>query len=110
MAKTSQAGAAEPAGVDEALKPYLADPLLPRLLMRFWSTDRPLDIAADLAAPLRIRMSDVRKGLRILVRGGFVAVRTDFGGHTTYCLTRDPSQRKRAEQILRGAIETGGAR
>jgi len=110
MAKTSQPGAAEPAGIDEALQPYLADPLIPRLLMRFWSTDRPLDIAADLAAPLRIHVSEARKGVRLLVRGGFVAVRADIGGRTTYSLTHDPSQRKRAEQILHGAIEGGGAR
>ncbi len=110
MVKTTQPGAAESGDIDEALKPYLANPLIPRLLMRFWSTDRPLDIAADLAAPLRIHVSEVRKGLRVLVRGGFVAVRSDIGGRTTYSLTHDPSQRECAEQILRGAIEGEGAR
>jgi hypothetical protein len=110
MAKMNQPGAVEPAGIDESLKPYLADPLIPRLLMRFWSTDRPLDLAADLAAPLRIHASEARKCLRVLVGGGLVAVRKEIDGRTTYSLTRDPSQRTRAERILHVAIERGGAR
>jgi len=101
---------AEAAGIDEELKPYLADPLIPRLLMRFRSTDRPRDLAADLAAPLRIHVSEARRGLRVLVRGGLVAVRKDIDGRATYSLTRDPSQRDRAERILRESVERGNAR
>jgi len=109
MTEKSKTILPEAPGIEELVKRYVASPQLPRLLMRFWATDRPLDLVRDIAAPLRVHASEARRGLRVLTQDGFVTVREELGG-TTYILTRDPAARALASQVLRGAIERGGQR
>ncbi len=97
-----------PENADETIKRYIANPLLPRLLMRLWNTDRPFDLVSDIAAPLRVHASEARAGLRELIRDGFVVQRSELD-RTSYFLTKDSSARAAAAQVLRGTIEQRSA-
>lgn len=95
-----------PASIERFFQRYADDALLFRVLMRFWGTDRPLDGVGDLAVPLGVHASHLRKSLHSLVLEGFVTG-LEQDGETTYMLTRDQSARLIAGQVLRAAIDRG---
>lgn len=97
-----------PQSVEEIATRYAADPLLPRLLMRFWNTNRLFDLTSDIASPLRIHTSEARKGLRELIIDGFVTKRQELD-RASYFLTKDPTTRALAGEVLRAAIERRSA-
>jgi hypothetical protein len=104
MNEASKMARLAPQGVEETVERYVANSLLPRLLMRFWNTDRPFDLVRDIAEPLRIHASEARTGLRELICDGFVVQRNELD-RTSYFLTKDPSARALVGQVLRRAIE-----
>lgn len=106
---TSRATDSSPAGIERFFQRYADDALVFRVLVRFWGTDRPLDAITDLAVPLGIHASYIRKSLLSLVLEGFVTARQQ-DGETTYMLTRDQSARLIAGQLLRAAIDRGVCR
>ena len=106
---TASGSAAWPEDIEQFFQRYADDPLVVRVLMRFRGASGPLDCVTNLATPLGVHASYVRKSLLSLVLEGFVTAR-NHDGETTYMLTRDPARRTLAERVLRTAMERGSGR
>lgn len=104
------APAREPAPSPETIERffgrYADDPLLFRVLTRFWGTDHSLSCVSDIAAPLGEHEFLVRKALLSLVLEGFVTARRN-DGETMYIFTTNPAARLTAGMVLRRAVEQG---
>jgi DNA-binding IclR family transcriptional regulator len=102
----SRTQAQEHARVERYTQRYADDRLKYRLLMRLYGA-RPNQTIVELAEPLRIHPSQVRRSLRTLVLDGLVSERGDAGAKT-YSLSNNPSARWLVTELLRRAIESGG--
>lgn len=96
----------EQALVERYLQRYAEDPLKYRLLMRLYGA-RPNQSTTELAEPLQIHASQVRRLLRLLVLDGLVDERGG-AGNKMYSLSNNPSARRLVTELLRRAIESRG--
>jgi DNA-binding MarR family transcriptional regulator len=105
MAQQTELSSFDEATFSRFLTRYSGDSTNYRLLMHFWSMNRPETIT-DTIISLRIHRTRVRRALRILIEDGLVTEQDD-DGRTTYVLAETGSTRSWVAELLRRAIHEG---